>query len=350
MARLLVHHHLGDFGGGKRIDEEGGFIRVPLDDVDLLALQFGDHGLDARSPHADASADGIDAAVVGDHGHLGAAAGITGHGADFDDAVVDLGHFLGEQLGHEAAVGAGQHDLRAFGLAADVIDVRADTIADVEHFARDGLVAADNALAAAQIDDDVAVFDALDDAVDDFADAILVLFVLTLTLGLADLSGDDLTGHLGLDAAQLEGRQLFFVGLADKGVLVGLQRVRQGHQRVGVHRFFEIVADRILDHGDHPLGVHLAGGQVDLDADVMLGAVAAAGGLLHGLLDGLDDHLLFDRLFARDGVGDLQKFEAVGGNAGGHGTSPLRCRRCCRCCRYRCGPPGRPRRVSSARR
>ena len=31
--------------------------------------------------------------------------GSRAHGADLDDAVVDLGHFLGEQLGHEAGVG-----------------------------------------------------------------------------------------------------------------------------------------------------------------------------------------------------------------------------------------------------
>jgi hypothetical protein len=57
-----------------------------------------------------------------------------------------------------------------------------------------------------------------------------------------------------------------------------------------------------------------------VDPNVVIGAVAAAGGLLHGLLDGFDDDLAIDGLLARDGLGDLQKFEPVGGNAAeGHG-------------------------------
>jgi hypothetical protein len=85
-------------------------------------------------------------------------------------------------------VRAGEQDLRALGLTADVVDVAADPVADVEVLARDRLIAPGDAFAAAQVDDDVAVFDPLDDAVDDLADAVLELFELTLALGFADLS------------------------------------------------------------------------------------------------------------------------------------------------------------------
>ena len=46
----------------------------PGDDVDLLALQLLDDGLDAAALHADAGADRVDRAVVADHADLGAAA------------------------------------------------------------------------------------------------------------------------------------------------------------------------------------------------------------------------------------------------------------------------------------
>src|SRR5690606_3983550 len=55
----------------------------------------------------------------------------------------------------------------------------------------------------------------------------------------------------------------------------------------------------------------LAGARVDLDPDVGLGAIAALGRLLHRVLHGFDDDHAVDRLFARDGVGDLQQFEPV---------------------------------------
>ena len=61
---VFVEHHLGDFGRRQRVDDEGRRVRVPLDDVDLLALQLADHRLHARAAHADAGADRIDRAVA----------------------------------------------------------------------------------------------------------------------------------------------------------------------------------------------------------------------------------------------------------------------------------------------
>jgi hypothetical protein len=102
-----------------------------------------------------------------DDADLGAAAGITGSGHDGDDAVIDFGHFLREQLLHELGVRAGKEDLRAAVFAADIQIRRTDAVADANHFARDLLIAADDAFGAAQIDDDMAEFDRLDDAGDD---------------------------------------------------------------------------------------------------------------------------------------------------------------------------------------
>ena len=160
-----------------------------------------------RAAHADAGADRIDRGIARDDGDLGAAAGIAGDRLHLDDAVVDLRHFLREQLRHELRVGAGQEDLRPALLAADVVDIGADAVAVAEGLARDQLVAADDALAAAEVDDDVAVLDPLDLAVDDLADPVLELLVLAVALGLAHLLDDDLLGRLGGDAAEIDRRQ-----------------------------------------------------------------------------------------------------------------------------------------------
>ena len=222
---ILVEDDLGDLGRLQRVDDEGGGVLRPRDDVDLLALQLVDHRLDAGAAHADAGADRVDRGIARDDGDLGARAGIAGDRLHLDDAVVDFRHFLGEELGHELRMGARQENLRAALLAADVVDVGADAVAVAEVFARDQLVAAHDALAAAEIDDDVAVLDALDLAVDDLADAVLELLVLAVALGLAHLLDDDLLGRLGGDAAEIHRRQRLGDEVADLGGRVLRARV-----------------------------------------------------------------------------------------------------------------------------
>ena len=68
---LFVEDDLGHLGRGQGVDDEGGRIGGPLDDVDLFALELADDGLNARAPHADARADRVDAGIVGNHRDLG---------------------------------------------------------------------------------------------------------------------------------------------------------------------------------------------------------------------------------------------------------------------------------------
>ena len=96
------------------------------------------------------------------------------------------------------------------GFGPYVVDVRPYAVAVLEVLARQKLVAAQDRFGPAQIDRDVAVFHALDQTVDDFADAVLVFLELALPLGLADLLDDDLLGGLGGDPAEIDRRQ--FVG------------------------------------------------------------------------------------------------------------------------------------------
>ena len=67
-------------------------------------------------------------------------------------------------------------------------------------------LARQHGLDAADLDDDVAVLEPLDDAVDHLADALVVLGEDVLALGFADLLEDDLLGGLRGDAAEHFGR------------------------------------------------------------------------------------------------------------------------------------------------
>src|SRR3546814_9908180 len=94
--------------------------------VDFLALHFLHHSLDAAALHADACADRIDRRIVADDADLGAAARIACSGLDLDNAVVDFGHFLREQLLHEIGMRAAEEDLRPPILAHHLEDQAAE--------------------------------------------------------------------------------------------------------------------------------------------------------------------------------------------------------------------------------
>ena len=64
--------------------------------------------------------------------------GIAGGGLDLDDAVVNLGHFLREQLLHEVGMGARLRKICGPRVSRRTRqDQRADAVADADHFARD---------------------------------------------------------------------------------------------------------------------------------------------------------------------------------------------------------------------
>src|SRR5690606_13492758 len=161
-----------------------------------------------------ARANGIDRAVLRDDGDLCSRARIPRHRLDLDDTVVDLRHLHGEQLRHELGPRARQEDLRAALLPAYVVYIGAHAVAVTQVLARNHFVAADDALGPAEVDDHVAVLDPLHGAIDDFANAILVLVVLPLALSLTHPLHDDLFGVLRGDAAEIERWSGFSDGIA----------------------------------------------------------------------------------------------------------------------------------------
>ncbi|EAT08299.1 hypothetical protein SKA58_13223 [Sphingomonas sp. SKA58] len=307
---FLIDHHAGDLCGLERVDDEGRGVFRPGDDVDLFTLHFLHDGLNAAALHADAGADGIDAAVAADDADLGAAARIAGGGHDGDDAIVDFGDFLREQLLHEFGMRAAEENLRPAIFTADVQHNRADAVADADDFARNLLVAADHALGAAQIDDDMAEFDGFHDAGNDLTHAVFIFFILTLTLSVADLLEDDLLGRLGVDAAKVNRGQWIDDEVANHRVLLELLPLLEID-------LLEIIFDR-FDHFDDAPQAQVTAIWVQLGANVVFGTITSARGALNRVFHRLDDDGLVDHLFARHRIGDGNQFGLVGGNGVGH--------------------------------
>src|SRR5690606_36184285 len=136
---------------------------------------------------------------------------------DLDVALIDLRNFLREQRDHEGGMRARQEDLRSLGLGRDLVEIAAHAIAGVEVLPRNAVIASDDAFGLAEVDDHMAVLDALDDAVDDLAHAVLEVIVLARAFGFAHFARNDLLGRLRSNTAELEGRQLLAQFVADFG-------------------------------------------------------------------------------------------------------------------------------------
>ena len=103
-------------------------------------------------------------------------------------------------------MGAGQENLRPPVFPADVQDQRANPVVDTQHLARNLRVASQHPFGPAEVDDDMAELNPLDDTGDDLALPILIFFELALALGIANLLHNDLLGGLGCNPAKFDRR------------------------------------------------------------------------------------------------------------------------------------------------
>jgi len=201
-------------------------------------------------------------------------------------------------------MGAGQENLWPAVFAADIQDQGADAVPDPCRFARDLLVAADNALGTAQIDDHMAEFDRLDDTGDDLARAVLEFFKLPLALGVANLLENHLLGRLCIDASEIDFRQRVDDEVANLGTwleFLGLLDID----------LLEIVLD-LVNHFDNPPQTQVTRFDIEFCANVILCAIAGAGSLLDCLLKRLDHDRLVDHLFRRNGGRNSEQFRFIG--------------------------------------
>jgi hypothetical protein len=291
-------------------------VVAPRDDVDALAGEFIGDRLHARAAHADAGADRIDTRFIGAHRDLGARSRIAGRTQNIDQPLADLRHLEGEQLDQQLGRGAGDEQLRPARLGAHLAQVAANAVAATHRLARDHLLAVDHRLGiAAEVDVDVAAFDALDDATDQFTLATGVLFDDLCALGLAHLLHDHLLRGLGGDTSELDRlhRLLDEVARLQLGIL--LARVVQPDLVLGMElEFFRFIVLVELDFGRDHLpaaeGGIVARYAVDGHAHVDVTTVLLARSGCQRQLDGLENDRLLDALLMRDGVDDHQDFFA----------------------------------------
>src|SRR5262249_6505415 len=142
----------------------------------------------------------------------------------------------------------------------------------------------------AEIDDDVFLFEALDDAVDELSLAALEVVVDDLALGVAHALDDVLLGGLRGDAAEIRGVELAQKLVADLGLRI--ERLACFVQRD--------LGGRVLNRLDDGFGLEELD-LADLGIELRLDLALVAEGLLrrryHRIFQGADENRLVDPLF-----------------------------------------------------
>jgi len=247
---------------------------------------------------------------VGHHGDLGAIARIAGAALDLDQALADFRHFELEQFDHEFRRAARHEQLRTADFRLHFVQVTANAIADAGRFARNRLVARDERLGvAAQVEVDVAALHALDDAGDQFADAIDEGVDHLLALGFAHALHDDLLGRLRGDAAELGVLDLVLDPATDLGHFAFAGFVLGVHQADLEGRIFHLAV--VLDDLPATEGLVVARIAVDFDPDVrILIGVALLRGRGQRRFHGVENDFARYAFFIGDRVDYQQKFFA----------------------------------------
>ena len=306
-----INHHAGYFSGSDRVANKPRRVIAVGNNVNLLATKLLHHGLHTRTFDADAGAHRINVSVARADCDLAARTSLTGRGLDPHDLLVDLGHFLLEQLLKQALVSTRQDDLRAARVLLDIDDVGHDAIADAVVLTHDLLTHGQDRLSLAEVHDDVAALEATDDAGNQLALAIAVFVKGVLALGFADALNDDLLGGLRSNAAkalygvmQVEDVAIFLLLL---GGLVRLCiRVKNLEQQLITDLGPELLAigislldvatahARLLGDNAYLKQVDLPALLVKLRLELALQAEDLLRGSQDGLLESLDKDLLID--------------------------------------------------------
>ena len=293
----LGHEHAQHVRGIQGVCHKLGGIGAPLDDVDLLALQLLHHAIHAAAALSNASAHGVDHHIGGMHGHLGAAARLTGNGLDGHDAAGDLGHLHLKQALDQIGMDAADAHLRAAGThgggALHLQHVHLDVVVVMQHLAGNHVALLQNALGAAQIDVHALGLHALHDSGEHFAFLFDVLIVDLAALRLADALHDDLLGGLRRHAQESVGGHVHLGNVAHLIVAAQLACVLQTDlAALLLHLGDDELAGIHMGHARLPVHHHrqIGGSHLQLIQVLLISR-------LQRLLDGAEQQLLADVLF-----------------------------------------------------
>ena len=98
---LRIERDLFKLGRSHSVLDVGLYVVTVTDDIDLFTPELAHNTFDTLPADTHTGANTVDLIVRRGHGDLGAGSGLTCHGLDLHEPVVDLRHFHFKELRHK---------------------------------------------------------------------------------------------------------------------------------------------------------------------------------------------------------------------------------------------------------
>src|SRR5215212_2233195 len=203
---ILVQVDLANARRAQSLSYEARGLGVPLDDVYLLVPELGDYSSHAAPPRADAGPDRVYPLLLRPYPDLRAQSSLAGYGLDLHQPVVYLRHLQVEEPLEEPLVPAAHHQVRPASWLADIQQVDLEPLAVLVALVGHLLARWQDRLDPTQVYDRHAAVGLLDDAGNDVAHTLAVLFQKLCVVYLVEALVEGLAHHLGRYAREVVGR------------------------------------------------------------------------------------------------------------------------------------------------
>ncbi len=180
------------------------WIAAPLNDIDFFAMQFVDNCLNAYAALTYTCPHRIDARLRSRDCYLSTLTRFTGNRANFNDAVINFGHFVFEQPPQKVAVRMRKLNLQTLRGVGNLIKVGTNALVNAEALPRDHVLAFHDAFRfEVQPYRCLPRIYCLYHAADNLTNLFAEVFKLLISFSIVDLLLDGLAGSLRSDAPKI---------------------------------------------------------------------------------------------------------------------------------------------------
>ena len=282
----------------KRIFNQICLVLIPVDDVDLLTIQFIHNRVDTGTVHADTGSDCIDIRLIAVNCDLRTRSGLSCNCLDLDHTITDFRDFFLEESLHQLRMCAGYKDFRPPRGIPDLQHVYLDSFRRLELLTLYHFLGLQNRVYLAEIYADIPSDISLNNTRNNLMFLLIVLVVQGFSLFLTDLLEYDVLRIHGRNPSEALGLDLNIHRITNLRTGIDLERL-----------LLSDLCDRILHMLYHRLGrknVIITGLRIYRDRYIIRTVILILVGLQKRLLNCLQKSVLADPLFLFKSIQSFQ--------------------------------------------